>query len=105
MEWVKRNGKMVSRKPVAPGVYAVQGNLNLWALRGRVTDPKTGKEREICPLVEGSLAQAASELERLKRAILEPVAAKPRQRLSEYAASLFERKVGKGDLSSPASRL
>ena len=76
-------------------------------VRGRVTDFRTGKLRQVMRTVQDTDATGAY---RLLQAALDEVrsgkasAERQRVRFSEYAASLFERKVLKGEIESAQTR-
>jgi len=75
--------------------------------RARVTDPATGKLVEIKKVLHEASEAAAfqwltEEKERIREGLASPQPAKTR--FSEYAASLFERKVTRRELKSARSR-
>jgi hypothetical protein len=76
-------------------------------LRGRATDFRTGKQKEVMRVVRDT--DAAGAYKQLQKA-LDDIrsgqgrAAQSRIRFDEYAGSLFERKVAKGEIKSPQTR-
>lgn len=76
-------------------------------VRGRVTDFRTGRRRQVMRTVHGTDAAGAyrllqEALDEVQSGTTKP--AERRMRFNEYAASLFERKVLKGDLDSAQTR-
>lgn len=106
MTWVQRWNDWVADEPEAPGVWKRRDGG--YRIRARVTDPKTGKLREIKrSLPDCRKAREAS-------AILEAEAAKVsagavaqnglRPRFDDWAATVFERKVADGAILSARGR-
>lgn len=98
--------KRVSESWVLPGVRAVEGGG--WWVRGRWTEQKTGKRRELSRFLDVPKASDAYQW------LQETLAEKKRGgegtcqkaiRFSEFAASLFEAKVKRGDIQSAAGRV
>jgi hypothetical protein len=104
-KWVERWKYWIAPQPSRPGVWRLKGGGYL--IRGRATDFRTGKKREILRKVRGTDVSGAYK--QLQEALDEvrngaaQVAAR-RMRFSEYAASLFERKVLKGEVESAQTR-
>ena len=78
-----------------------------YLVRGRATDFRTGKQREILRTVKDTDAAGAYKhlqeaLDEVRNGVERP--ASRRMRFSEFAASLFERKVLKGEVESAQTR-
>ena len=104
-KWTHRWNSWIAAKAALPGVFARKEGGFL--VRGRVTDPRTGKSKEIRMSLPGADARAAynrlhEEIERVKRGL--SVTETPKVRFTEYAASLFERKLKAGKIKSAKSR-
>lgn len=104
-KWIRRWKYELAAKPSKPGVWRLKGGGYL--VRGRATDFRTGKQREVMRTVQGSDAAAAYRL--LQEAMDEVRSGRGRGverriRFSEYAALLFERKVAKGEIESAQTR-
>ena len=94
-KWVERWKFWIAPKPSRPGVWRLRGGGYL--VRGRATDFRTGKKREILRTVKdtdaaGAYKQLQEALDEVRNGVVRP--ASRRMRFSEFAASLFERKVG-----------
>ena len=103
-KWVERWKYHVAPKPSRPGVWRLRGGGFL--VRGRTTDFRTGKQREVLRTVRDTDAAGAyrflqAELDGVRSGVTE---ARQTVRFSEYAASLFERKVLKGEVASAQTR-
>lgn len=106
IEWILMKNVWVSKEPVLPGVW--QRKEGGHVVRGRATDGKTGKTKDIFRVLPDANAQTAlkwlrDEQERL-RAGANDSPEKPKQRFAEFAASLFEHKVKVRDIKSAAGR-
>jgi integrase len=106
MKWVKRWDSWIAPTPVKPGVFRRKEGGFL--VRGRVTDPRTGKLKEIrLSLVRvdalGAYNRLQDELGRVRDG-LKPAVPARRMRFTEYAASLFEHKLKTGRIKSAKSR-
>jgi site-specific recombinase XerD len=104
-KWIERWKYEIAPKPSRPGVWRLRGGGYL--VRGRVTDFRTGKQREVMRAVKDTDAAGAYRLlqEALDEARSGTIKAPTRRmRFSEYAASLFERKVLKGEIDSAQTR-
>jgi len=104
--WVKRWDIWIVPTPVKPGVFRRKEGGFL--VRGRVTDPRTGKMREIRLNLGGLDALGAynrlqDEMARIRDG-MRPEAPPRRMRFTEYAASLFEHKLKTGRIKSAKSR-
>lgn len=102
-EWVKRWGYEFAAKPQRPGIYRLRSGGYL--VRGRVTDPRTGKRRETMRATSAkSLQEAQRDLdnavESLRSRLDESTTAPTRWK--GYAVSLLETKIARGDITSPA---
>ena len=103
-KWVERWKYNVAPKPSRPGMWRLRGGGFL--VRGRTTDFRTGKQREVLRTVRDADAAGAyrflqAELDGVRSGVTE---ARQTVRFSEYAASLFERKVLKGEVASAQTR-
>jgi integrase len=104
-KWTERWRYQLAPKPSRPGVWRLKGGGFL--VRGRVTDFRTGRRRQVMRTVHGMDAAGAyrllqETLDEVQNGTTKP--AQRRMRFSEYAASLFERKVLKGELQSAQTR-
>ena len=98
--------KRVARTATLPGVWRAEGGG--WWTRGRTTDPRTGKPREVSRFREqGTAREAYDWLQEQLGAIRSGTALEESQRIrfSEFAASLFERKVEAREIRSAAGRV
>ena len=105
-KWVKRWDIWIAPTPVKPGVFRRKEGGFL--VRGRVTDPRTGKMREIRLSLGGLDALGAynrlqDEMARVRDG-LKPEVPHQRMRFTEFAASLFEHKLKTGRIKSAKSR-
>jgi integrase len=87
-----------------PNVYAIEGGH---LVRARVMDPVTGKLREVKKVLPGADAATAlkwleDERARIKSGV--PLPQIQRTRFAEFVRSLFEEKVGNGDIRSAKGR-
>lgn len=101
----KKNWKRLWKNWVAPtgvpGVWKVKEGGHL--VRARVIDPTTGRTKEIkkvLPTADQATAfkWLSDECARMKTGVAS--VQHPKQRFGDYAVSLFERKVAKGDIRS-----
>lgn len=102
--WMKRWGTEVRRTRV-PNVFQMKKGGHF--VRARVTDPTTGKLREIKKsLPEADEATAfkwlSDERERIRKGT--PLVLQQQTRFAEYAASLLERKIAKRKIRSARGR-
>jgi len=96
---------MVARKPSRPGIYRLQGGGFL--VRGRVTNPKTGKRAAVIKaLRDVTIEEAQRSLDQLKAEKLAEVTGRrpQRQLFSSFAASRFQAKVAARDIRSAKGR-
>ena len=105
-EWMQMNNVWVSKEPVLPGVWRRKEGGHV--VRGRATDSKTGKQRQVFRVLPDADAQTAlkwlrDEQARIRKGV-DDSPEKPRQRFAEFAASLFEHKVKVRDIKSGAGR-
>jgi hypothetical protein len=103
--WTHRWRFEIALKPVRPGVWRLKGGGHL--IRGRARDSRTGKKKTILRALRNASAVEAyrtlqDELDRIKNGQGQKAAS--RIRFSEFAASLFERKVAKGEIRSAQTR-
>lgn len=105
-KWVCKARYWIAPKPTLPGVWKMRDGG--WLVRGRATDPRTGRMREVLRALDAPDAPAAfAALHRELAAIRtggDPTAAPARTRFAAYAASLLERKVQAGDIKSAKGR-
>jgi len=104
-QWVMRWRYEVSRRPVRPGVY--RRKEGGFIVRGRATDPTSGKAREVMLLVaEGSAddarARLLAELDRVRSPPTPPAPSK--MLFASFAASLMARKIRDGSIRSVSTR-
>jgi site-specific recombinase XerD len=104
-KWIERWKYKIAPRPSRPGVWRLKGGGYL--VRGRATDFRTGKKREILRAIKNTDAAGAYKLlqqvlDEVRNGTARP--AQRRMRFSEYAASLFERKVLKGEVESAQTR-
>ena len=102
-------GRRVAVEASLPGVWRTEDGA--WWVRGRVKDPRTGLMREVSRFVEAASARAAfnwlqEQLDAIRLGLDTAEQARSnRIRFSEFAASLFERKVETGEIRSAAGRV
>jgi integrase len=105
-KWVKRWDSWIAQAPVKPGVFRRKEGGFL--VRGRVTDPRTGKQKEVRLNLSG--VDALDAYNRLQDELamvrdgLRPKGPAKRIRFTEFAASLFEHKLKTGRVKSAKSR-
>lgn len=105
-DWIRRWNTWISRKPVLPGVWRKKGGGHV--VRGRAKDPRTGRLVNFVRSVKGTMsAEQAfvwlrSELNRIRAGGLAPTPV--RTRFSDYAVSLLEKKIAKGEIASAKTR-
>ena len=96
----------IAPAPVKPGVFRRKEGGFL--IRGRVTDPRTGKQKEVRLNITG--VDALDAYNRLQDELamvrdgLKPKGPAKRIRFTEFAASLFEHKLKTGRVKSAKSR-
>lgn len=105
-EWILMNNVWVSKEPVLPGVWRRKEGGHV--VRGRATDSKTGKQKQVFRAFPEADAQTAlkwlrDEQARIRKGV-DDSPERPRQRFAEFAASLFEHKVKVRDIKSGAGR-
>ena len=105
-EWMQMNNVWVSREPVLPGVWRRKEGGHV--VRGRATDSKTGKQRQVFRVfpeadVQTALKWLRDEQTRIREGV-DDSPERPKQRFAEFAASLFEHKVRVRDIKSGAGR-
>lgn len=88
-----------------PGVWKMEEGGHI--ARQRVTDPSTGRLRELKKVFSQGTEHDAyvwleTEKQRVRAGLL--LARPQKERFADYAVSLFERKVAKGELKSASSR-
>src|SRR5688500_17688846 len=106
-EWVERWRDVIAAEPELPGVWRRQEGG--YRVRGRTTDPRTGKMREInwaLPNVtraRDAFAWLQVELEKIRSGVVaeQPTNAPP---FRAYAKLVFQRKLDLGRIRSAAGR-
>lgn len=103
-KWKKFGQKLIATKPDLPGVrLCEQGG---WHVRARAKNPKTGKSEEVEKVLQIETAEEALQWLRNWQKVIRaggPSAPRVRKRFSEFATSLYERKIETDELSSQAS--
>lgn len=83
-----------------PGVWRTTDGR--FFVRGQVRDPRTGRAREVSKLVEATTAdQARADLLRELANVRAGGPTSERKRFGDYAVSLLERKLARGEIWSP----
>lgn len=103
-DW-KVRGKHRVKPTRLPGIFKMEEGGHI--ARARVTDPTTGKKRELKKVFPQSNAEevfAWFEAERVKVRAGIVLARPQRARFADYAISVFERKVKTGELKSAATQ-
>jgi hypothetical protein len=105
--WVRRWGDEIDPRAAAPGVF--KRKAGGFRVRARVRDPRTGRQREVCRVVEvGRVRDASAALARLVTELRAELAAGDTRaavpRFADYAAAIFERKIAEGRIASAAGR-
>lgn len=104
--WVHRWKYVMEATPTKPGVWKLKkGGCYV---RGRVTDPRTGRQHAVSlPLHDATAAEAYGELQRRLAEIRSGRSrdVQPRTRFAEFAAALLERKVLRNEIRSAKTRL
>lgn len=104
--WVSRWGDVIAAKPDAPGVW--RRKAGGFRVRGRVTDPRTGKLREVNRALpdartkRDAVAILSAELAKVAAGEAERTGALPH--FADWAATVFERKVAEGRILSASGR-
>ncbi len=103
-KWISRWRFQISVRPVLPGVWRRKEGGFL--VRGKSTDPRTGKQHQIIKALDvQSALEARAWLEEAARAVREGTpAARVHQLWSDYAVSLLERKVADGTIVGAHTR-
>lgn len=106
MKWVNRWFDVIAAKPSKPGVW--RRKAGGFRIRGRVTDPRTGKLREVnkalptCSSARLAYDELQRELEAIKAGAVERDIAIPF--FHEWAATVFDRKVTSNKIRSAKGR-
>lgn len=104
-QWVLRWKSWIAPRAVLPGVFRRKEGGYL--VRGRATDPRTGKQKEVrMTLLD---VDAKTAFERMQEALDkiragESLAEPPKLRFGDYAVSLLERKIATGEIASAKTR-
>lgn len=107
-EWVERWRDVIAREPSLPGVWRRQAGG--FRVRGRTTDPRTGKTREVnwvLPQVtkaREAFAMLQQELDRIAQGIIADAPSKA-PRFHAYATEVLNRKLDLGRIRSEAGRV
>ena len=103
-KWVTRWRFKISAKPVLPGVWKREDGGFL--VRGKVTDPHSGKQHQILKALDvASALEARAWLEAEQRRIREGTQAQTLPSFSVYGVSLMERKIADGTMKGAHSRV
>ena len=103
--WTKRWRFAIALRPVKPGVWRMKGGGHL--IRGKARDYRTGKKKVVLRALRQTSASESyralqEELDRIRSG--GGTRKVERIRFDKYAASLFERKVAKGEIRSAQTR-
>lgn len=103
-QWIQRWHYTIAPRPVLPGVWRRKEGGFL--IRGRATDPRTSKTREVlravdCDRPAAALAVLHEELARVRRGTT--ASAPSRTRFCDYSVSLMDRKIVRGEIRSKAT--
>ncbi len=102
-KWVLRWKYWLAPKPVKPGVWRMKEGG--YYIRGRATDPRTGRLREISkPLQDADAAGAYATLQAEVEKVRSGAQASTKTSFGEYAVSLLERKIRSGEIQSAKTR-
>ena len=102
-EWKLVRGTWIAQSPVLPGVW--QRKEGGHVVRGRATDPRSGRQRDVWRVLAESDKSAAyqwlqAELARIRTG--GAAAAQSRTPFASYVVSLLKRKIDCGDIQSAA---
>ncbi len=106
IEWVKRWRDTIATTPDLPGVYRrLDGGFHI---RGRATDPRTGKLREVnrvlaeCKRARDAALELAADLAKIR----EGGATRPLEmpRFADWAVTVLERKIAGGAIVAASGR-
>lgn len=106
-KWVQKARYWIAPKPSKPGVWRVKEGGFL--VRARVTDPRTGKKKELLRFLDVADAGAAyrwlqEEIERMRSGPPPEEKTRTLPSWGDYAVSLLERKVTEGQIKSAHTR-
>lgn len=102
-KWVLRWKYWIAPKPVKPGVWRMKEGG--YYIRGRATDPRTGRLREISkPLPDADAAGAYATLQSELEKVRSGAHTSTKTSFGEYAVSLMERKIRSGEIQSAKTR-
>ena len=103
-KWVMRWRYEISARPVLPGVWRRKEGGFL--VRGKVTDPRTGKQHQVLkPLDVTEALDAKAWLDSEQRRIRLGTSAQTLPTFSSYAVSLMARKIRDGSMKGAHSRV
>ncbi|MDQ3299846.1 MAG: hypothetical protein M3619_24985 [Myxococcota bacterium] len=104
--WIERWRDWVSATAEMPGVYRRRdGGFHV---RGRATDPRTGKLREVnlvlpeCKRARDAALELAAGLAKIREGAIAAPGRMPR--FADWAVTVLERKIAGGDISSASGR-
>lgn len=104
--WVKRWRDTIAAAPELPGVWRrMDGGFHV---RGRATDPRTGKLREVnrvladCKRARDAALELASDLAKIRDGAAIAPATMPR--FAEWAVTVLERKIASGKIVAASGR-
>ena len=105
-KWIMRWGSIIAETPSKPGVW--RRKEGGFVIRARIKHPRTGQMKEIrhhlvdSPSAEAAFLELQRRADELRSEIEDPSISIPS--FGEFAASLLERKVAKGEIKSAKSR-
>ncbi len=104
-KWVTRWRFKISAKPVLPGVWKREESLG-FVVRGKVTDPRTGKQHQILKALDVATAlEARAWLEDEQQRLRQGTQVQTLPSFSVYSVSLMERKIADGTMKGAHSRV
>jgi integrase len=104
-KWVTRWRFKISAKPVLPGVWKREEGLG-FVVRGKVTDPRTGKQHQILKALDVATAlEARAWLEAEQQRLRQGTQVQTLPSFSVYSVSLMERKIADGTMKGAHSRV
>jgi integrase len=104
-KWILRSRYWMASKPSRPGVWRLKDGG--WFVRARGIDPKTGHQIEVSDVRrEGTADEAFAWLRQEMKRVRDGSRGleAPKTRFCDFAVSLLERKIARGDIWSPRGR-
>lgn len=105
-KWIMRWGTIIAETPSKPGVW--RRKEGGFVIRARIKYPRTGRMKEVrhhlvdSPSAEAAYLELQKRVDDLRNEVDDPSISIPS--FGEFAASLLERKVAKGEIKSAKSR-